>query len=78
MIKVIRKPVEIDEKELAKDLSDFLYEALCYQDEDIAEEVAYGDYEIQRLIVLNRIGEVWHEELLKKIADNKTTSEKGV
>ena len=68
--------VEINEKTLAEDLSDMLGEAISYQDCDFAEDVANGDYEFERLAMLNKIGEVWHEEFLQYIIDNKITSDK--
>lgn len=79
MMKFVRRQeVEINEKELAEDLSDSLYDALSYQDYDFAEDIANGDYEIQRLAILNQIGQIWHEEFLKKIVDSKITSEKEI
>lgn len=80
MMKFIRRQeVEINEKKLAEDLSDYLYDVLAYQDcDDFAEDIAKGDYEIQRLAILNQIGQVWHEEFLKKIVDNKITSDKEI
>ena len=75
---VVTQETEIDEYELAKDLSDYLFDALCYQDEDFAENIVYGENEIQRLAILNKVGEIWHKEFLKKIADNENTSEKEV
>lgn len=75
---VLRQEKEIDEYGLAKDLSDYLFDALCYQDEDFAENIVYGENEIQRLAILNKVGEIWHEEFLKKIVDNGITSEKEI
>jgi len=70
--------VEINEEKLANDLCDFFYDALAYQDCDFADDIAEGDHELERLAMLNKIGEVWHEEFLQYIIDNKITSEKGV
>ena len=80
MMKFVRKQeVEIDEKGLAEDLSEFLYDAIAYQDCDFAEDIVdNSDYELQRLAILNQIGQVWHEEFLKKIVDSKITSEKEI
>lgn len=75
---VKKQEVEIDEKRLAKDLSECFYDALAYQDCDFAKDIESGDYEIQRLAMLNRIGEVWHEEFLKEIVDKRITSEKEI
>ena len=80
MMKFVRRQeVEINEKRLAEDLSSYLYDALAYQDSDFAEDIVdNGDYEIQRLAILNQIGQVWHEEFLKKIVDNKITSDEEI
>jgi hypothetical protein len=75
---VRRQEVEIDEKALAKELSDSLYDALTYQDCDFAEDIESSDYEIQRLAILNKVGEIWHEEFLKAIIDKKITSDKEI
>jgi hypothetical protein len=68
--------VDINEKQLANDLYGYLYEALCYQDCDFADDIAEGDHEFEKLAMLNKIGEIWHEEFLQYIIDNKITSEK--
>jgi len=72
---VKKQVVEINEKRLAKDLSDLLYDALDYQDRDFADDIAEGNYEFERLAMLNRISEIWHEEYLQYI-DNSTASDK--
>jgi hypothetical protein len=68
---VITQETEIDEYGLAQDLADYLFDALCEQgeDEDVAENIVYGGNEIQRLALLNEVGEIWHEAFLKKIGD---------
>lgn len=79
MMKFVRRQeVEINEKTLAKDLSECLYDALAYQDSDFAEDIEDSDYELQRLAILNQIGQIWHEEFLKKIVDSQITSEKEI
>lgn len=79
MMKFVRRQeVEINEKTLAKDLSECLYDALAYQDCDFAEDIEDSDYELQRLAILNQIGQIWHEEFLKKIVDSQITSEKEI
>lgn len=79
MMKFVRRQeVEINEKRLAEDLSAYLYDALAYQDCDFAEDIDNGDYEIQRLAILNQIGQVWHEEFLKKNVDSKITSDEEI
>lgn len=79
MMKFVRKQeVEIDEKKLAEDLSEFLYDALSYQDCYFAEDILHGDYELQRLAMLNKVGEIWHDEFLKAILDKRITTEEEI
>jgi len=70
--------VEINEEELAKDLCDFFYDALAYQDCDFAEDIEDGEHELEKLAMLNKIGEVWHNQFLQYIIDNRITSEKEI
>ena len=79
MMKFVRRQeVEIDEKRLAENLSEYLYDALHNQDCDFAEEIENGDYEIQKLAMLDQIGQIWHKEFLKEIINKKITSDEEI
>lgn len=76
MMKFVRRQeVEINEKRLAEDLSESLYDALDYQDCDFAEDIEDGDHEFERLAILNKVGQIWHKKFLQYIIDNGITSE---
>jgi hypothetical protein len=77
---VITQETEIDEYGLAQDLAGYLFDALCEQgeDEDVAENIVYGENEIQRLAILNKVGEIWRNGFLKAVTDKGISLGKDV
>ena len=59
----ITQTIEIDETQLAYDLGESLGEAISHQDKDLAYNLEFADYELERATILARIGEIWIEQL---------------
>lgn len=57
--------VEIDENEVAEDLEETLEEILEYYDRKFAQEISKKD----KLEILNRVGEIWHNKYVEYMTD---------
>lgn len=64
---------KIDENKLAEDLEYDLKENLEYYDMEFARTLS----EENKLKILDKIGEIWHNKYLQYIADNKSTLEEA-
>lgn len=57
--------VEIDENEVAEDLEGTLKEILEYYDRKFAQEMSEKD----KLEILNRVAEIWHNKYVQYMTD---------
>lgn len=57
--------VEIDENEVAEDLEGTLEEILEYYDREFAQEISKKD----KLEILNRVAEIWHNKYVQYMTD---------
>lgn len=57
--------VEIDENEVAEDLEGTLEEILEYYDRKFAQEMSKKD----KLEILNRVAEIWHNKYVQYMTD---------
>ena len=57
--------VEIDENEVAEDLEGTLEEILEYYDRKFAQEISKKD----KLEILNRVAEIWHNKYVQYMTD---------
>lgn len=77
-IKIVKEQnYEVDIDSLSDDLAESIDEALYFQlDSDECDDIL--ENEMRRLALLDAVGQVWHNEFLKKIVDNKITLDKEI